>query len=65
MNKDDYESEYNAHLLEQYKLYVQMADNISARRQTANSFFLTLNTTIAGLVGYINANIGNADTLNG
>src|SRR5690606_22008714 len=33
------------------------------RRQTANSFFLTLNTTILGLGGYINANIGNGDTL--
>lgn len=32
--------------LEQYKLYVEMADRISARRSTANSFFLTINTGI-------------------
>ena len=34
------------HVLEQYKLYVEMADRISARRSTANTFFLTLNTLI-------------------
>ena len=31
-------------LLEQYKIYVEMADRISARRGLANTFFLTLNT---------------------
>jgi len=36
------------HVLEQYKLYVEMADRISARRSTANTFFLTLNTLIVG-----------------
>jgi len=34
------------HVLEQYKLYVEMADRISARRSSANTFFLTLNTLI-------------------
>jgi hypothetical protein len=38
-------------LLEQYKLYVEMADRISARRGLTNSFFLTLNTGIVSLVG--------------
>jgi hypothetical protein len=42
------------HVLEQYKLYVEMADRISARRQTANSFFLSINTAIIALIGYIN-----------
>ena len=32
----------NGHFLEQYKLYVEMADRISNRRQTANSFFCQL-----------------------
>lgn len=40
--------------LEIYKLYVEMADRISSRRQTANSFFLTINTAIATLVSYAN-----------
>ncbi|MFC7449289.1 RipA family octameric membrane protein [Rhodococcus daqingensis] len=33
-------------MLEQYRLYVEMADRVSARRGLANSFFLTLNTGI-------------------
>jgi hypothetical protein len=38
-------------LLEQYKVYVEMADRISARRGVANTFFLTLNTAIFSLMG--------------
>jgi hypothetical protein len=39
-----YGSEFRDHLLDQYKLYVQMADNISERRSSTNTFFLTVNT---------------------
>jgi hypothetical protein len=39
-------------ILEQYKLYVEMADRISERRGTANTFFLTFNT---GLVSALAA----------
>jgi hypothetical protein len=43
---------YQSAIMEQYKLYVEMADRISARRALANAFFLTLNaaalTTIGG-----------------
>ncbi len=46
------------HLLEQYKAYTETTDKISARRESANSFFLTVNTTLIGFVGYI----GNKDT---
>ena len=31
-------------VLEQYKLYVEMADRVSARRGVTNTFFLTLNS---------------------
>ncbi len=34
-----------SHLIEQYKIYVEMADRISSRRNLANVFFLTLHTT--------------------
>lgn len=44
---------YQAHLLDQYKLYVEMADRISARRQTANSYFLSVNTALLGFIGYV------------
>lgn len=52
--QEEYGQEYNSHLLEQYKLFVEMADRISARRQSANSFFLSVNTAIIALVGYVN-----------
>jgi hypothetical protein len=42
---------YQAAILEQYKIYVEMADRLSARRAVANTFFLTLNTGIFTLVG--------------
>ena len=57
-DKDSYGESYQAHSLEIYKLYVQMADNISARRQSANSFFLTVNTAIIGIVGYVGGTSG-------
>jgi hypothetical protein len=36
--------------LELYKLAVEMADRISARRATANGFFLTVNTALLAFV---------------
>jgi hypothetical protein len=44
---------YQAQLLEQYKICVEMADRISARRQTANTFFLTLNTALLAFLGLV------------
>jgi hypothetical protein len=43
--------EYSLALLEQYKIYVEMADRISARRGFTNTFFLTLNSAIFTLIG--------------
>lgn len=34
------------HIIEQYKIFVEMADRVSQRRITSNTFFLTLNTLI-------------------
>ena len=51
--ESEYGDSYKAHYLEIYKMYVEMADKISSRRQKANSFFLTINTAIVGLLGYI------------
>ena len=42
---------YQTAVLEQYRLYVEMADRISARRGLANTFFLTLNTLVFTIVG--------------
>ncbi len=52
-NEDEYGSLYKEHCLQIYLMYVEMADRISARRQTANSFFLSLNTVLSSVVGYV------------
>lgn len=49
----DNKGAYQNALLEQYKLYVEMADRVSQRRGLANSFFLTLNTAIFALIGVL------------
>jgi hypothetical protein len=40
-------------LLEQYKIYVEMADRISARRGQANTFFLAINTGVFTILGVL------------
>lgn len=37
-------------VLEQYQMAVEMADRVSARRATANGFFLTMQTTLLALM---------------
>jgi hypothetical protein len=58
---DNYvDNKYQDHLLEQYKLYIQMADKISDRRATANTFFLSLNSfllTVLGILPQLKSNI--------
>ncbi|MEU7399619.1 RipA family octameric membrane protein, partial [Streptomyces albogriseolus] len=44
-------------ILEQYKIYVEMADRVSARRGLANTFFLTLNTAAASIGGWFNTSL--------
>jgi len=40
-------------ILEQYKLFVNTAEKVSDRRQSANNFFLTLNSAILAFSGYL------------
>jgi hypothetical protein len=54
VSDDDYidpRAKYQAAILDQYKMYVEMADRISARRALANTFFLTLNTAVFTVFG--------------
>lgn len=44
--KEVYGDEFENHRFEQYKLYVEMADRISARRMLANSFFVGFHTAL-------------------
>ena len=62
-SSDDYGNNYQAHVLEMYKMYVEMADRISSRRQTANSFFLSINSAIIGFSGYVKISNSNANSL--
>lgn len=43
-------------LLDQYNTYVDLADRISTRRESANNFALGINTGLIGLIGYTQAN---------
>jgi hypothetical protein len=47
-------------VMEVYKLAVEMADRVSARRATANAFFLTVNTTLVAVVGLRSETSGSA-----
>jgi hypothetical protein len=47
-----YGEDYRAHYLSLYRDYVASADTVSARRNTANSFFLTINSAFLGARGY-------------
>lgn len=54
-SKSDYSSNYDVHAFDQYKIYLEMADRISSRRQSANLFFVTINTLLITLSSYIKA----------
>jgi hypothetical protein len=41
---------YQQAILEQYKLCVEMADRVSARRSLTNTFFLSLNSAVVAVV---------------
>lgn len=54
-NQNDTEAfkndEYHQLLMEQYKVYVEMADRVSARRSLAQTFFMTFHAIILGTLG--------------
>jgi hypothetical protein len=53
VKQNSYGNKYQDHYLDIYKMYLESVDKISDRRQSANSFFLSVNTGIIGLVGYL------------
>lgn len=48
--REDYGSEFKAHLLEQYKLYVEMADRVSSRRVQTASFYTSILSALLALL---------------
>ena len=55
MNREEYGAKYDDHLLEQYKLYVEMADRVSIRRGQTNRFYVAL---LSGLFALITIIVG-------
>lgn len=49
--KETYGDSFSADLLEQYKMYVQSAENVSARRVASSRYLLTLNIALVTLYG--------------
>jgi hypothetical protein len=49
----EYGEKYKEHLFEQYKLYLELADKISARRQETNTFCLALSTAFVTVTGFL------------
>ena len=49
--ENSYGGSFKSDLLEQYKLYVQSAENVSARRVATSRYLLTINAALAALYG--------------
>lgn len=56
--KDSYGDTFSGDLLEQYKLYVQSADNVSARRVSSGRYLLAVNVALVASYGLQLATIG-------
>lgn len=50
MNEVKYGDKYKEHLLEQYKLFVDMSDKLSTRRGHTNMFFITILSILFSLL---------------
>ena len=62
MKPDEYGEKYQDHLLEQYKLYVEMADRVSQRRDQSNRFYVTIISALVALLVVL-ARLGAADSV--
>ena len=56
--EDSYGDLFKAHLMEQYKLYTQSTENVSARRIASSRYLLALNAALVALYGLQSANFG-------
>jgi PGF-pre-PGF domain-containing protein len=52
-SREEYGVKYQEHLLEQYKVYVKIADKISERRQSANNSFLIFDSILISVFGIL------------
>jgi hypothetical protein len=50
-NKKEYGEEYNSHLLDQYKLYIESVEKVGDRRQGLINHFLAINAALLSAIG--------------
>ena len=53
LGREGYGGDYQKHLLEQYKLYIDSLEKTSDRRGAVNSFFLTLHSAVLTVAGIL------------
>lgn len=53
LSEKDYGDGYKDKMFEQYRLFVEMIDNLTERRASANNFFLSINTGIFASLGIL------------
>lgn len=58
MNAGEYGQKFGDHLLEQYKLYVEMTDRVSTRRSQTNRFYVSLLSGLLALLSLVASNGG-------
>ena len=51
--KDAYGDKFQEHLLEEYKIYIEMADRVSSRRLQTNGFFITIFSALLAVIAFI------------
>ena len=56
--RESYGESFSTVLLEQYKLYVQSAENVSVRRVASNRYLLAINAALVALYGLQSAGLG-------
>ena len=55
---EDYAGDFSTDLLEQYKIYVQSVENVSARRVASSRYLLTLNAALVAFYGFQSVGFG-------
>ncbi len=53
INKNSYGENFHEHLLEQYKLYVEMMDKVTERRGQTNTFYISLLSGLLALLSLL------------
>ncbi len=50
-SEKEYGNDYQSHLFEQYKIFIESIEKTSDRRQQANNYFIAINTALISLIG--------------